>query len=495
MGIVFRQSVKTTIAVFAGAALGAAATLIGPKCLPMAELGFSRNFVNQAAVLQFITLLGFHFVLVTYVPRYATHDPRRRAILTASLAAPVIAVLLLLLPYFGLEDWVIGKFQARDQPFLRRFYGWLPVLVILWSLTSMLDSYLNTEKKIALSAFVREVVTKGGTLLLLALVGLQVIPFPVFMGATVGLYALPLGILLSVAARSAGFGLTSNLRVIPGREWREIFRFAWYHLLTSISLNLVGLVDALMLAPLDRNGFASIAVYTTATFIASMLVIPYRAMATSAFPILNEAFIAGDNAKVADLYHRSGINIAIAAVALSALIAPNLQSLIKLLPQGYEAVAPLVLILIVGRLTDALTGMNGEIIGISPHYKFLFRISALLLVVLIASNRLLIPRFGMYGAAWSSALSLAAFNVGKMIFLWLRFRLQPFSRQTLFVLLAGGIAAFAGWMMPDIGPPIVAMMLRGAVIVVAYVALLLWWKPSPDLRDYLASIRKNKRLF
>jgi O-antigen/teichoic acid export membrane protein len=218
-------------------------------------------------------------------------------------------------------------------------------------------------------------------------------------------------------------------------------------------------------------------------------------MAAASFAPINEAFIADDQARVRDLFNRSGVNIAIASVALLALITPNLATLVKLLPTGYEAVAPLSVILMLGRLTDALTGMNSEVIGISRHYKFLFRISALLLIVLILSNRLLIPRFGVYGAAWSAALSLAAFNIGKMVFLWLRFRLHPFSRGTAQVLLAGIISGLLGWLLPDFGLPIVAMSLRGAFIAVVYLALLLWWKPSADLHTYVASIRKNKRLF
>ena len=495
MGIVFRQSIKATMSVFAGAAFGAVAAFIGPECLPMTELGFSRNLILQAAVLQYVTLLGFHHVIVTYVPRYADADPRRRVILLTSFLAPIAAVLLLMLPYFGLQDWIVGKFQAQDQPFLRRFYGWLPPLVLCWSLTSMLDAFLTTEKKVALSAFVREVVTKGGLLVLLLLVGWNIISFPVFIGAIVVLYAIPLLLLTGAARRLKGFGFSSQFGVLSRGEWREVLRFAWYHLLTTLALNLVGFVDALMLAPLDKDGMASLAVYTIATFIASMLVIPYRAMAAASFAPINEAFIAGDDARVRDLFNRSGVNITIASVALLAIIIPNLDTLVELLPPGYEAVAPLAIILMLGRAVDALTGMNSDIIGISRHYKFLFRISALLLVVLIASNRLLIPRFGFYGAAWSAALSLAAFNIGKMIFLQLRFRLHPFSRSTALVLLAGAVAGLAGWVLPDIGPPLIAMTLRGALIVIVYLVLLIWWKPSADLHTYLASIREAKRLF
>jgi hypothetical protein len=37
--------------------------------------------------------------------------------------------------------------------------------------------------------------------------------------------------------------------------------------------------------------------------------------------------------------------------------------------------------------------------------------------------------------------------------------------------------------------------LRSALIVAVYAAMLLWLKPSPDLQEYMATIKKNKRLF
>ena len=50
MGIVFRQSIKTTIVIFAGAVLGAVVTFISPTYFRQAEYGYTKNLINQAAV-------------------------------------------------------------------------------------------------------------------------------------------------------------------------------------------------------------------------------------------------------------------------------------------------------------------------------------------------------------------------------------------------------------------------------------------------------------
>src|SRR5690606_30628969 len=103
--------------------------------------------------------------------------------------------------------------------------------------------------------------------------------------------------------------------------------------------------------------------------------------------------------------------------------------------------------------------------------------------------------WGIYGAAWGATLALIIFNACKMLFLWWKMRLQPFSVKSLGVLAAGLVAALTVYFIPFRLPPIVDGVLRTAIIMLVYLAMLLLLKPSADLNEYLLSIRKNKRLF
>ena len=62
MGIVFRQSIKTTIVTFIGAALGALSIYIAAK-LPPQDWGFSKNILTQAIVFSQVVLIGVHSML------------------------------------------------------------------------------------------------------------------------------------------------------------------------------------------------------------------------------------------------------------------------------------------------------------------------------------------------------------------------------------------------------------------------------------------------
>ena len=148
-----------------------------------------------------------------------------------------------------------------------------------------------------------------------------------------------------------------------------------------------------------------------------------------------------------------------------------------------------------GRVVDMATGLNSELISVSKYYKFNFRISFLLVVLLLVFNRILIPKYGIYGAAWGATLSIAFFNLAKMVFLWWKMQLHPFSSKSLLVLLAGAGAWVAIYFIPTLFNPIVDSILRSGIIVFVYACLLIWFKPSEDLNVYLRSIKENKRLF
>ena len=66
MGVVIRQSVKTTLVIFFGALLGALITYAYAFIFNKPELGFITNFIYQAAIIQVFTLVGTAPLLQIY---------------------------------------------------------------------------------------------------------------------------------------------------------------------------------------------------------------------------------------------------------------------------------------------------------------------------------------------------------------------------------------------------------------------------------------------
>jgi O-antigen/teichoic acid export membrane protein len=117
--------------------------------------------------------------------------------------------------------------------------------------------------------------------------------------------------------------------------------------------------------------------------------------------------------------------------------------------------------------------------------------------------RFLVPQFGIFGAAWSTTITIVVFNAAKCWFVWKKLNMLPFSGRTIRVVAAAMPALAAGLLLPHFFSQVRHIYintaldagLRSFAIVVIYVLMLLWLKPSKDLEEYLVTVRKNKRLF
>ncbi len=495
MGIVFRQSIKTSIVTLTGAVLGAFITFLYTYVLTKAEVGLVTNILFTGAIVQYMVMLGFSSTIAIFTQKYDEQDERRKTLFTLGIIVTLSAAAIFTVLFMMLKDPIINLYDVEDQPLLRKYYFLVPLLVVFWSMVSIFDNYLVAHVKIAISAFAREALLRMLNIALLGLLFLKIITVNQFIIGTVLVYLIPLAMLIVVASRTKGFGFSTNFSVFSKKEYRDIIHFSWYHVLMIVSMNILNYMDTLLLGPLDNNGIESAAVYSRAVLIAGMMMMPFRAMATSSLPILNDAYINGDNDKIKDLFSRAGINILIAGVGMFVLMGVNLDNAVAILPEGYEAVKPLVLILMLGKLIDMATGLNNELISISKYYKFNFWVSGLLVVMVYTLDRIYIPQYGTFGAAWVATASLATFNILKMIFLYAKMKLHPFTNGSLLVLVAGAIAAIAGYLLPYMWNPFVDAVIRSAAVMIIYLAILLWLKPSHDLLTYISNIREHKRLF
>jgi O-antigen/teichoic acid export membrane protein len=495
MGIVFRQSVKTTIVTSLGAALGLLIVYLSAHFIPKQELGCSRNLLYQAVIGTQFVLIGMQSTLYVFIPRYAVHDKRRHLLLSLGLIIPFILTGLLSVLYFLFKAQIIASYQAQDTLLLTKYFAWLPLYTLLWSLITLLEQYLSAQMKVAISTFVREIVLRIFNIILILLYANTQINFNQFIIWGVCVHIIPVIIMFIIAAKTEGFGLSLNFKLISKGEYKSIFDFAFFHLFLNITISLLTYIDAVMLGALDRSGLQAVAVYFIAQSIISIYIIPFRSLAAASTPAINKAYHEENTHEVHDLFTRSSLNTLIVTICMAVLIICNLQNAVLILGDNYSAVKPVVMILMIGRTFDMMTGLNNEVISISKYYRVNFYISVVLVVIIIILNALLIPHWGIYGAAWGSSFALFLFNLGKWLFLKNKMQLQPFSINTLKVISAGIMATLAGCFLPYLFNPIVDTIIRSIVILTIYGIAILYINPSKDLKEYLLSVKKNKRLF
>jgi O-antigen/teichoic acid export membrane protein len=503
MGIVFRQSAKNVIVAVFGVFLGALIIWLSTRYISKQQYGFLLNFSIYAVTLAQILLLGLNNTLVVYVHRYAGDNRKKQALLTMCLVLPLIVAIIFAIVFYLFKEPVLHHFQPDDAVYMRRYYMWLPLFTILFIYLIMLEQYLGSQLKVAVSAFMREVVLRLLSIGLIILFIYNIIGFHGLFTGNILIYIVPVLVFLFLSLRTEGFGITFRQGALSRSEYKDIIGFSWYHFLFTVAAILMGSLDMLLLPFYDHNGFRSVAVYRVSVFLISFIQLPLKAMIPASFAVLARAFSDGDMVKARDIFTRSSVNIFIATVFIAVVLCCNIVNIMVIINKGYAEVVPVFIILLVSALINVATGMNDQVLSIANYYKFNFYLSLILMVVLFVLMRTFIPRYGIYGAAWSTTIGIVVFNLAKFLFVWKKVGMQPFARGTALVLVAGAVAFAAGYFFPHFFDQsrhmyvrtFVDVIIRSFLIVIVYLGMLLWLKPSKDLEEYIGQIRKNKRLF
>ncbi|HMG67430.1 MAG TPA: hypothetical protein VK588_07085, partial [Chitinophagaceae bacterium] len=366
MGIVFRQSAKTSIIVFIGSVLGAVIIWLSTKYIEdKHQFGFVQNLTNNAVTLSQVLLFGLNSTLAVYIQRFINNDRKRKLLLTICFAIPAILSVFAIGLYYLLRSWVIGHFQLADEQYVKRYYDLLPVYVLLFLYQVLLEQYLGSQMKVAMAAFMREVLLRFINIALLLLYGFQMISFHYFVSGMVLMYIVPVAIFLLLSMKTKAFGFSLSKDGFTKAEYTDIIHFSWYHFLLTMALMLMFTMDMLLLPFYDRDGFGALAVYRVAVFFISFLQLPSKALIPASLTVLAKAFAEEDLKKAKDIFIRSSINILIPSLAMALIICCNIQNAVFVIKNGYGEIVPVFLILIIGTLFNIATGMNDQVLSIA----------------------------------------------------------------------------------------------------------------------------------
>ena len=288
--------------------------------------------------------------------------------------------------------------------------------------------------------------------------------------------------------------LRPNWHIFKAKFLKEISVYVFYVVLGGFASTVIISIDTMMLAAL--LGLKETGVYTIAFFIGTVIEVPRRSLSSIVTPLIAEAWKNDNLLKIKELYIKTSINQLIIGSWIFLGVWLNIDDLFSLIHNGeiYKLGKYVVFFIGLSKIIDMLSGVNSEIIFTSVHYRFNFYISLILVVLTIVTNYILIPIYGIVGAAIATAFSVFLFNLIKFIFIWLAFKIQPFSSKTLISILISVVCYFIIIYMPTISYflpktlPAIALIVadilqRSVVLTLIFFGLTFSTNISKDLND------------
>lgn len=108
--------------------------------------------------------------------------------------------------------------------------------------------------------------------------------------------------------------------------------------------------------------------------------------------------------------------------------------------------------------------------------------------MVIIANNILIPRYGIEGAAWGSAFALIIFNLIKFIFIYIKFGIQPFAWATLKVLVIGGLTIAINTLLFKFENTLIDLTFRSTVVTLVFTSLVIWSQASTDANSIITKL-------
>jgi O-antigen/teichoic acid export membrane protein len=428
MGQVSRQS-----AVFFAGSVFTAATAylfkiylareLGPEDLGIYALG-----MTIVGFLGIFNALGLPWAAVRFVAAYNATGKMDllRGFLLRSTAVLLAGNLLLGATLLLLGPWIAVDFY--HTPALKPYLGLFALIMILGVFTGFfgrtLDGYKRVTWHTIINNFIGSPLTMALTVVLVAFgMGLRG-----YVSAQIASAAIILTLMIAMVWKSTPKAARSFALKVASFE-REVISFSG----ATVGLSLLGFVTS----QADRVvigfylGAREVGIYAMAAAFVTFVTIIVRSVNQIFAPIVSDLHARRQFELLGRIFQTTTKWIVGFTVPLAAVMIAFAPSLMRIFGRDFEAGWPVLVIGTIGGLVSCAVGSSGTLLFMSGQQNTLIKINAAAAVIMLVLSLALTPRWGMAGAAVSSAVTVGVTNSWYVVEIRRRLGLSPYNRGYL----------------------------------------------------------------
>lgn len=473
MGIVLNQSFKNTIITYIGFAIGGFNTIyLYPVFLGATYYGLTNYIVSTANVIMPLFAIGMQNTLVKFYSQCNTEEEKSR-FLSFTVLFPLLLIIPMLLTGFYFSDEII-IFLSKKNIIVKKYIWLIPFIGLCMAYFEIFYAWLRVHLHSVFGNFIKEVGTRIASLCFLFAIHYDWISIEGFIYATAGIYFLALLITMfyafNIQKPKFQFALPQNTK--------GVLVYSFYIILSGSVANL--LLDGDKIVLNQYMIIDNIAFYSVATFIALVISVPSRAMHQIVYPITAKLMHEQKHDEMDILYKKTSINLQVVGGFVMLGIFVNINMLYEIIIQGlktedekllYLSGIPVVFMIGLSKYFDLILGNNNAIIFNTKYYRAVLFLGVFVVIMTIGLNMIFIRTHGIMGSAFATLVSITLYSFAKLVFVFKRLDLFPFTKQTLYsaVLTIVLFVAFYFWEFSF--NPIISIIFKSVLMTIAYVYL------------------------
>ena len=493
MGIVIRQSFKGTIITYVGAFVGFLTTFfVSVGFLTAEEIGLTRALMDAGILISSFALMGISVSAPKFFPYFKNQKENHNGFFFYLVAFAFLGITLAFAIALLAREMIMSYFSEAAALFVDYFYLIFPLAFFLVYQT-VFEAYSAVLMRIVIPRFVREILIRLMTITVFLLYAFDFIGLDLMIYLYVAEYGVAALINLFYVSRIGTVSLAHNTSYVRKPLQRYVFRFTGYMMVTTFGIELVNKVGTFMIA--SSMGLDFTGIYSIAFFMAAIVEIPSRSLSSISVPLLASHIKEKNHVEAENLLKRVTLNQFLVGSLIFVLLWANIDNIFDIMPKGdtdYAQGKWVVFFLGLARLCDLLGNFSVATLNVSKHYYVLFVI-LLITAMTITGNYLLIPVLGITGAPVSMLISLFVYYLIVLIFVNVKLKYNPLSKNLLKVLALTGGVLLIDYFFITLNNPILDGIARTFVLGGLFVLTLYFWKISDDINNLIRNILKRVR--
>ncbi|MBE0428980.1 MAG: flippase [Thermoleophilia bacterium] len=416
-------------------------TYLLARMLPVAELGTFFLIFSMISLLGLASLAGLDHGVVRYVALYAGEGKPGLAWRTVKVAlifglpvASLVTVgLIVMAPQAG-EHFFDGSAEAVSA--LRIFAFAIPLLVAARMFNAATQGMHRMKYQVLSRDFGEQIakigLSAGALVFGLGLAGV------IWANLASVAVAAALSLIFALMVL-AGPAKHSRSEITGDRPMAAILRYSYPLAFSAVMAAMMLTISTLLLGLLGTS--EDVGFYGVALRISLFGTKIVAAFITVFAPVIAHLWNQRKTEELEGLYVTVGRWIFILTFPIFLIIILFADSLMLIFGEGFVAGSNALIILATGQFLAALTGAAGLMVLMTGRSKLELLNIAVALSTVIGLCLLLIPRYGVAGAAMAHLSALGIVNLLRVVEIWILMRMHAYNLGYLKPLLAGGIAA------------------------------------------------------
>ncbi|MBN2681861.1 MAG: oligosaccharide flippase family protein, partial [Bacteroidales bacterium] len=415
MGEIQKQSVKGTVFIYLGSILGFVASgVLFPRIMNPDQIGLVYLMVAYATIYSQFASLGFNSATTRMFSYFRNNELKHNGFLGLALLVSLLGFVIALMVFFLLKNNMLS-----ESNLLNDFWFYIIPLILFSLLFNTLDNYNKVLFNAVRGLFLKEFLQKFLTLSVAVLLGYKIIDFPTFILLYVVAICLPTIIFIILLKRENQFSFKTNFGFIDKKMRRTLIGVSLFGIVVSATGIITINLDRIMIEQLigGAEGLEMVGIYSICFFYGGMVTLPSRAVVKISSAFIADAWKNNDTDTINKIYYKSSLSLFIVGTLLAAGLWVNIENIMIITTKNFEPGRYVILFIALAYLSEMLAGTSASILGNSKKYHMQALFMTIMIVLIIVTNYIFIPKYGIEGAAFASLLSKAIYNLIRFIYL------------------------------------------------------------------------------